>query len=63
MLPGTMVGAYAGDLAGEALALAGQTHPVWNSSYYTAFAAGLVATVLAAVVVGRAARRALRNVA
>ena len=36
MLPGTMVAAYAGQVAGEALALAGQTHPVWNSSYYVA---------------------------
>lgn len=63
MLPGTMVGAYAGRMAGEALALAGQTHPVWNSSYYEALVAGLFATILAAVAVGRAARRALRNVA
>jgi uncharacterized membrane protein YdjX (TVP38/TMEM64 family) len=63
MLPGTMVGAYAGQVAGDALALAGETHPVWNSSYYLALVAGLAATVLAAAAVGRAARRALRNVA
>jgi uncharacterized membrane protein YdjX (TVP38/TMEM64 family) len=62
-LPGTILAAYAGDLAGEALALAGETHPVWNSSYYVALGAGFLATVLAVVVVGRAARRALRNVA
>jgi uncharacterized membrane protein YdjX (TVP38/TMEM64 family) len=61
-LPGTIVAAYAGDVAGEALALAGETHPVWNTSYYLALIAGLAATVAAAVAVARAARRALRNV-
>jgi uncharacterized membrane protein YdjX (TVP38/TMEM64 family) len=63
MLPGTIAAAYAGRVAGETLALAGQAHPVWNSSYYLALVAGLAATVLAAVVVARAAGRALKDVA
>ncbi|HEX4346616.1 MAG TPA: TVP38/TMEM64 family protein [Vicinamibacterales bacterium] len=63
MLPGTLVAAYAGQVAGETLALAGETHPVWNSSYYLALVAGLIATVLAAVAVGRAASRALKDMA
>ena len=62
-LPGTLLAAYAGEVAGEALALAGETHPVWNTSYYVALIGGLIATAAAVVVVGRAARRALRNVA
>jgi uncharacterized membrane protein YdjX (TVP38/TMEM64 family) len=63
MLPGTIVAAYAGQVAGEALALAGQTQPVWNSSYITALIVGLAATIVAAIVLARTARRALRNVA
>jgi uncharacterized membrane protein YdjX (TVP38/TMEM64 family) len=63
MLPGTIVAAYAGQVAGEALALAGQTQPVWNSSYMLALIVGLVATIVAAIVLARTARRALRNVA
>ncbi len=63
MLPGTIVAAYAGQVAGEALALAGQTQPVWNSSYVLALIIGLLATIVAAIVLARTARRALRNVA
>ena len=63
MLPGTILAAYAGQIAGETLALAGETHPVWNSSYYLALIAGFIATLLAAVVVGRAASQALKDVA
>jgi uncharacterized membrane protein YdjX (TVP38/TMEM64 family) len=63
MLPGTIVAAYAGQVAGEALALAGQTQPVWNSSYVAALIVGLAATIVAAIVLAITARRALRNVA
>jgi uncharacterized membrane protein YdjX (TVP38/TMEM64 family) len=63
MLPGTVVAAYAGQVAGEALALAGQTQPVWSSSYMLALIVGLLATIVAAIVLARTARRALRNVA
>lgn len=63
MVPGTLVAAYAGQVAGETLALAGQAHPVWNSSYYLALMAGFIATLLAAVAIGRAASRALKDMA
>lgn len=63
MLPGTIVFAYAGQVAGEAVALAGQTQPVWNASYVLALIGGLLATIVAAIVLARTARRALRNVA
>lgn len=63
MLPGTAAAVYAGQVAGETLAMAGETHPVWNSSYYLALVAGLLATVLAAIAVARAASRALKDMA
>jgi uncharacterized membrane protein YdjX (TVP38/TMEM64 family) len=63
MLPGTILAAYAGQVAGEALALAGETERVWNASYYAALIVGAVATIAAAAVIARTARRALRNMA
>jgi uncharacterized membrane protein YdjX (TVP38/TMEM64 family) len=62
MIPATIVYTYAGKVAGEALALAGQAEVVKDSSYYLVLLAGLVATVAATAVVTRTARRALRDV-
>lgn len=62
MIPGSLVYSYAGHLAGEALAVAGQAQIPRNASYYALLAAGLAATVAASAIVGRAARRALRDV-
>ena len=46
-------------MAGEALALAGNVRPDRNVWYYLALGLGLTATIVATVVVGRTARRAL----
>jgi uncharacterized membrane protein YdjX (TVP38/TMEM64 family) len=62
MLPGAFAYAYAGKVAGEALALAGQAQVPRDASYYTVLLAGLVATVAAAAVVTRTARKALQDV-
>jgi len=62
MVPGAFMYAYAGSLAGQALAVAGQAAVPRNTSYYAMLAAGLVATAAASALVARAARRALRDV-
>jgi uncharacterized membrane protein YdjX (TVP38/TMEM64 family) len=62
MVPGTIVYAYGGKVAGEALALAGQAQVPRNASYYAVLLAGLAATVAATTVITRTARRALRDV-
>jgi uncharacterized membrane protein YdjX (TVP38/TMEM64 family) len=62
MIPGAFMYAYAGNLAGQALAVAGQATVPRNTSYYAMLAAGLVATAGASALVARAARRALRDV-
>jgi uncharacterized membrane protein YdjX (TVP38/TMEM64 family) len=62
MIPSTFMYAYAGDVAGEALALAGQAELPRTASYYAMLMAGLAATVAATAVVTRAARRALQDV-
>jgi uncharacterized membrane protein YdjX (TVP38/TMEM64 family) len=62
MIPSTVVYSYAGKIAGEALAIAGQSEKPRNASYYAALIAGLVATIAATTVVTQAARRALRDV-
>lgn len=62
MIPGTLVYAYGGKVAGEALALAGQAQVPKNASYYALLLGGLAATVAATAVATRAARRALRDV-
>jgi uncharacterized membrane protein YdjX (TVP38/TMEM64 family) len=62
MIPGTIVYAYGGKVAGEALALAGTAEVARDASYYLVLGAGLVATVAATAVVARTARRALRDV-
>ena len=62
MLPSTFVYAYAGHVAGEALALAGQAEIPRNASYYALLVGGLVATVVATAFVTRTAHRALQDV-
>jgi uncharacterized membrane protein YdjX (TVP38/TMEM64 family) len=62
MIPGTLVYAYGGKVAGEALALAGQAQVPKNASYYGLLVGGLAATVAATALATRAARRALRDV-
>jgi uncharacterized membrane protein YdjX (TVP38/TMEM64 family) len=61
-IPGAIVYAYAGKVAGEALALSGQAQTPRNASYYVILVAGLVATVAATAVLARAAQRGLRDV-
>jgi uncharacterized membrane protein YdjX (TVP38/TMEM64 family) len=61
-IPGTIVYAYAGKVAGEALVFAGTAQMPRNASYYALLFAGLAATVVATTVVTRTARRALRDV-
>jgi uncharacterized membrane protein YdjX (TVP38/TMEM64 family) len=62
MIPSAVVYSYAGKLAGEALAIAGQSRIPRDASYYAALVAGLIATIVATTVVTQAARRALRDV-
>ena len=62
MVPSTFMYAYAGGVAGEAFALAGQAEVPRGTSYYAMLAVGLAATVTATAVVGHIARRALSNV-
>jgi uncharacterized membrane protein YdjX (TVP38/TMEM64 family) len=62
MVPSTFMYAYAGDVAGEALAVAGQAEVSRGASYYAMVAVGLAATIAATTVVSRVARRALRDV-
>lgn len=62
MIPGSFMYAYAGSLAGQAIAVAGQATLPRNASYYAMLAAGLAATVTASALVARAAARALRDV-
>jgi uncharacterized membrane protein YdjX (TVP38/TMEM64 family) len=61
-IPSELLGAYAGKVGGEALALAGQAEAPKNASYYAVLIAGLAATVAATFLVTRTARRALRDV-
>lgn len=62
MIPGTFLYAYAGALARQALALAGQAELPRTTSYYAMLWTGLAATAAATVLVARAATRALRDV-
>jgi len=62
MLPGAVMYAYAGKVAGEALVLAGQAELPKDASYYAILVAGLAATLAATAVITRTARRALRDV-
>ena len=62
MLPGALMYAYCGKVAGLALALAGEAQVPRNASYYAFLVAGLVATIVATAVVTRTARKALGDV-
>jgi uncharacterized membrane protein YdjX (TVP38/TMEM64 family) len=62
MIPATLVYAYGGKVAGEALALTGQAQVPKNASYYGLLLGGLAATVAATAAITRAARRALSDV-
>ena len=62
MIPSTFLYAYTGDVAGEALALAGQARVPRGASYYAMLTGGLAATIAATALVTRAARRALSDV-
>ena len=62
MIPGAVLYAYLGKVAGEALVLAGQAQVPRGASYYVVLLGGLVATVAATTVVTRTAQRALRDV-
>jgi uncharacterized membrane protein YdjX (TVP38/TMEM64 family) len=59
MTPVTIMYAYGGFVAGEALALSGQAAVPRNASYYAVLVLGLAATILATALVTRAARRAI----
>jgi len=62
MLPGGLMYAYAGSVAGDAVALAGQARAPRDASYYAMLIAGLAATLAVSIVLSRAARMALRDV-
>jgi uncharacterized membrane protein YdjX (TVP38/TMEM64 family) len=62
MIPSTIMFAYAGNLAGVALAWAGQAELPKGPSYYAILTGGLAATLIATILVTRAARRALQDV-
>ena len=62
MIPSAIVYSYAGKLAAEALAIAGQSRLPRHASYYAVLLAGLIATIVATTAVTQAARRALRDV-
>jgi uncharacterized membrane protein YdjX (TVP38/TMEM64 family) len=62
MIPATILYAYGGKVAGEALALTGQAQVPRNASYYGLLLGGLAATIAATAAMTRAARRALSDV-
>ena len=61
MLPGTLLYAYYGVLAGDVARLAGGTAVERGPGYYAVLVLGLIATIAVSTLVTRAARRALRN--
>ena len=61
MLPGSVVYAYSGMLAGDVLALAGGAPSNSGLGYYVTVILGLLATVLVTMGIIQTARRALRN--
>ena len=61
MLPGTLLYAYYGVLAGDVARLAGGAAVERGPAYYAVLALGLVATIAVSTLVTRAARRALRD--
>ncbi|HJZ77667.1 MAG TPA: TVP38/TMEM64 family protein [Vicinamibacterales bacterium] len=61
-IPSELLGAYAGVVGGEALAIAGEAETPKDASHYVVLIGGLAATVAATFLVTRTARRALRDV-
>ena len=62
MVPGALFYAYAGHAAREVAGLAGTAQVPRTASYYVLLLSGLGATLLAMTLIGRTARRALRDV-
>jgi uncharacterized membrane protein YdjX (TVP38/TMEM64 family) len=62
MIPGAIMYAYAGKVAGVALAVAGEAEVPYETSYYALLVGGLVATMAAVILIAQAARRALHDV-
>jgi uncharacterized membrane protein YdjX (TVP38/TMEM64 family) len=62
MIPGTLMYAYGGAVAGQALALTGKAEPPHAASYYVLLTLGFGTTVAATMVIARTARRALGDV-
>ena len=61
MLPGTLLYAYYGVLAGDVARLAGGTAVERGPAYYAVLVLGLLATIAVSTLVTRAARQALRE--
>jgi uncharacterized membrane protein YdjX (TVP38/TMEM64 family) len=61
MLPGTLLYTYYGKVIGDVAALAAGTAPPRGWGYYTLLAVGLAATVVATVLIARAAKRRLNT--
>ena len=61
MLPGTLLYAYYGVLAGDVARLAGGATIDRGPAYYAVLVLGLIATIAVSTLVTRAARRALRD--
>jgi uncharacterized membrane protein YdjX (TVP38/TMEM64 family) len=61
MLPGTLLYAYYGVLAGDVARLAGGTAVERSPGYYAVLVLGLLATIAVSTLVTHAARRALRS--
>ena len=62
MIPGALLYAYAGHLAREVILATGKAEIPHDSSYYLLLISGFGATLAATILVGRTARRALRDV-
>ncbi len=63
MLPGTLLYVYSGRIAGELVTTAAEGGAERGPGYYGVLALGFAATVLVTVLITRAARQALREVA
>lgn len=61
MLPGTILYVYYGKLAGDVAALAGGATVRHDTAYWLVLGTGLIATIVATVMVTRVARRALKD--
>ncbi len=61
MIPGTLLYAYYGKVAGDVAQLAGGAAPPRGTAYYVVLGMGLVATVVATALITRTARRALTD--